>query len=126
MKRLMILIAGPYRSGTQDDPKRIQANMDAMSAMALAVYRAGHLPVLGEWIALPLAETAGSRAIGDAIFTEIFHPSAMRLLEHCDACLRIGGYSAGADVMVGLAQKQGIPVYHSLEAILELNYAHAR
>ena len=42
--------------------------------MALALFRRGHLPVLGEWFALPLLEHAGSKRIGDAIFDEIFHP----------------------------------------------------
>ena len=28
----MILVAGPYRSGTDGDPARIQANIDAMTA----------------------------------------------------------------------------------------------
>jgi hypothetical protein len=46
---MMILIAGPYRSGTDDDPKRIAANVHAMTEMALRVFRAGHLPVMGEW-----------------------------------------------------------------------------
>ena len=50
---LMILIAGPYRSGTNDDPVLIAANVRAMNEMALRVFRLGHLPVLGEWFALP-------------------------------------------------------------------------
>jgi hypothetical protein len=29
---LMILVAGPYRSGTGDDPAKLAANMDAMEA----------------------------------------------------------------------------------------------
>jgi hypothetical protein len=32
---LMILVAGPYRSGTDGDPTRILANMEAMTATAL-------------------------------------------------------------------------------------------
>ena len=71
---MMILIAGPYRSGTNDDPKLIAANVHAMTEMALRVFRAGHLPVMGEWFALPLIELAGSQRIGDEIFNEIFHP----------------------------------------------------
>jgi len=78
---LLILIAGPYRSGTNDDPRLIAANVQAMTAMALRVFRAGHLPVLGEWLALPLIEHAGSVATGDAVFDEIFHPIARRLVE---------------------------------------------
>ncbi len=53
---LMILVAGPYRSGTNDDPLLIASNVQAMTDMALRVFRAGHLPVLGEWFALPLYE----------------------------------------------------------------------
>ncbi len=102
--QLMILVAGPYRSGTNDDPVLIQRNVDAMEDMALAVFRHGHLPVLGEWFALPLIEHGGSKAIGDAVFDEIFHPISRRLVQKCDACLRIGGPSKGADEMVALAQ----------------------
>ena len=47
----MILVAGPYRSGTGDDPAKIAANVRAMTDAALQLYRAGHLPVLGEWFA---------------------------------------------------------------------------
>ncbi len=114
-QRLMLLIAGPYRSGTGDDPALITANVRAMNDMALRVFRAGHLPVLGEWFALPLIEAAGSREIGDAVFAEIFHPVSRRLVEHCDACLRIGGASQGADEMVALTQRQGKPVFWRFE-----------
>jgi len=61
--------------------------------------------VLGEWLALPLIEHAGSQATGDAIFDEIFHPIARRLVARCDACLRIGGASRGADEMVAMAAR---------------------
>ena len=97
---LMILIAGPYRSGTDDDPVKIEANVDAMTEMALRLFRAGHLPVLWEWYALPLIDFAGSERIGDAMFDEIFHPVARRLVQKCAAVLLIGGASAGADDMV--------------------------
>ncbi len=111
---LMILVAGPYRSGTNDDPTLIAANVRAMTETALALFRAGHLPVLGEWFALPLIEHAGSRAVGDAVFNEIFHPIARRLVAKCDGCLRIGGASAGADEMVALARQAGKAVYFDL------------
>ena len=114
---LMILVAGPYRSGTGDDPAKIQANVDAMMDMALRLYRAGHLPVLGEWYALPLIEHAGSKAIGDDVFNEIFHPIARRLLAKCDGCLRIGGASSGADDMVATTRKLGKIVWFTFEDI---------
>lgn len=119
-KALWILVAGPYRSGTNDDPELIEANVKAMNEMALKVLQKGHMPILGEWIALPLIKEAGSKKIGDAIFNEIFHPIAIRLQDKLDAVLRIGGASQGADEMVNQAQKKGLKVYYSLEEIPEL------
>lgn len=113
----MILVAGPYRSGTGDDPAKIQANVDAMTSTALRLFRAGHLPVLGEWYALPLIEAAGSTRVGDAAFDEIFHPISCRLVAKCDACHRIGGPSTGADEMVALARRHGKSIYLSYEDI---------
>jgi hypothetical protein len=110
---LMILIAGPYRSGTGDDPEKMAANVRLMEKYALPLFRAGHVPVVGEWIALPLVELAGSRRVGDVAFDEIFHPIAERLLEKCDAVLRVGGPSAGADRMVEVASKLGLRVFRS-------------
>ena len=114
---LMILVAGPYRSGTNDDPKLIRANVDAMTDTALKLFRLGHLPVLGEWFALPLIERAGSRRIGDDIFNEIFHPASRDLVLRCDACLRIGGASNGADEMVSLARSSGKTIFIHLEEV---------
>jgi hypothetical protein len=114
---LMILVAGPYRSGTNDDPKLIAANVHAMTEVALRLFRAGHLPVLGEWFALPLIELAGSRKIGDDIFNQIFHPISRTLVAKCDACLRIGGASQGADEMVALSRALGKQVYFSFGEI---------
>lgn len=114
---LMILVAGPYRSGTGDDPARIAANVRAMEDAALHLYRTGHLPVLGEWFALPLIARAGSTRMGDAAWEAIFHPVSDRLAHRCDACLRIGGPSAGADQMVAIFERLGRPVYRRLEDV---------
>ena len=114
---MMILIAGPYRSGTGDDPDKLAANVRAMEAYALPLFRAGHVPVVGEWLALPLVALAGSRQIGDAAFDEIFHPIAERLLEHCDAVLRVGGASKGADLMVTTARAHGLAVFANLREV---------
>jgi hypothetical protein len=85
----------------------------------LQIYQKGHLPVLGEWFALPLIEKAGSKDIGDEIFTAYFHPVAMRLLEKCDAVIRIGGPSYGADEMIRLAQASGKIVFLQHEDVPE-------
>ncbi|GAA4252341.1 hypothetical protein GCM10022255_048480 [Dactylosporangium darangshiense] len=114
---MMILVAGPYRSGTGDDPAKLRANVDAMNDAAVRLFRAGHLPVTGEALALPLIERAGSAGVGDAVFDEIFHPISARLLERCDAVLRIGGASAGADEMVAQARAEGKAVFGSLAEV---------
>jgi DNA-binding cell septation regulator SpoVG len=119
-KALWILVAGPYRSGTNDNLELIEANVKAMNEMALKVLQKGHMPILGEWIALPLIKEAGSKKIGDAIFNEIFHPIAIRLQDKLDAVLRIGGASQGADEMVNQAHRKGLKVYYSLDEIPEL------
>lgn len=111
---LMILVAGPYRSGTGDDPEKMAANVRAMEAYALPLFRAGHIPVVGEWFALPLVALAGSKRVGDAAFEEIFHPIAERLLARCDAVLRVGGPSQGADLMVRVAAGLGLRVFRGL------------
>lgn len=117
MASQMILVAGPYRSGTNDDPALIARNVTAMTDACLRLFRVGHLPVMGEWFALPLIEHAGSKKIGDAPFNEIFHPVSRRLVAKCDGCLRIGGASVGADEMVALARQHGKAVYYSIEEI---------
>ena len=116
-KGLQILVAGPYRSGTGDDPVKMAANVAAMEAQCLPLYAAGHMPVLGEWLALPMLALAGSKQVGDAVYEELFHTHCERLLSHCDAVLRLRGDSSGADRMVAVARGLGLPVYCSLEEI---------
>jgi len=110
---LLILVAGPYRSGTNDNPDLIAANVKAMTDTALEIYKMGHLPVLGEWFALPLLEAAGSKKTGDDIFNEMFHPVAIRLIDHCDAVLRIGGASGGADERITIGKLKGKAIFYN-------------
>ena len=119
-KPMMILIAGPYRSGTNDDPEKIAANVHFMESFAVPIFRKGHIPVLGEWYAIPLLALAGSKETGDPIFNEIFHPIAVRLLDKCDAVLRVGGPSSGADLMVSTASDKGAKIFFSLDEIEEI------
>ena len=113
----MILVAGPYRSGTGDDPDLIAANHRAIQRACLDLFRAGHLAVNGEDLALPLAELAGSTQVGDPAFDEVFHPMGRRLVARCDGVLRLPGPSAGSDEMVALAQARGIPVWTDVAAV---------
>ena len=72
MTQQLILIAGPYRSGTDGVQARIDENLARLENAALAVYQRGHVPVIGEWLALPLAKMAGSKSMDDEISGDIF------------------------------------------------------
>jgi hypothetical protein len=60
---------------------------------------------------------AGSEHLGDAIAKQYLYPVASRLLERCDAVLRIEGASKGADEDVRLARERGLAVFTSVEDI---------
>ena len=114
---MLILIAGPYRSGTDDEPSKMAANLARLEEVSWPLFEAGHLPMIGEWVALPVWRSAGGKRLGDALYDEIFYPAAGRLLEIVDAVLRLPGASKGADNDVRLAEKRGIPVYHRLSDV---------
>jgi hypothetical protein len=114
---MLILIAGPYRGGTNDDPVLMQQNLSRLEAVALPLFRKGHVPMIGEWVALPLIQLAGSTRPGDAAWEEIQYPVAHRLLEKCDAVLRLEGASKGADEDVRKARELGLPVYYRIEDV---------
>lgn len=114
---MLIMICGPYTSGTGGDPERIAANRERLESFALPVYAKGHLPVIGEWLALPIIRAAGGREIGDEVFSQYQYPVAHRLLERCDAVLRIPGESKGADLDVQRARQLGLRVFTELADI---------
>jgi hypothetical protein len=111
---MTILVAGPFRSGTGGDAALIDLNLHRLEQAALALYRLGHVPMIGEWLALPLAKAAGSSRLGDAISEEFLYPASRRLLCRCDALLRIGGASSGADEDVRVAQSLGLRIYRDI------------
>ena len=114
--RSMILIAGPYRSGTGDDPGLMARNLRRLEHAAWPLFRAGHLPVIGEWVALPVLRAAGG-TLDSPLAEMIMYPTARRLIERCDAILRLPGDSRGADLDVAQARERGIPVYHDLAEV---------
>jgi hypothetical protein len=116
MKSLLILIAGPVRSGTHNRAELIDANLNNMAQVALRVYQKGHIPVVGEWLALPIAKAAGSTEIGDAISEEYLYPVAHRVISRCDAILRMPGESRER-IWILRRAKKGLSIYYSLEEI---------
>jgi hypothetical protein len=116
-REMLILIAGPYRSGTGDDPARMAANLKVLEAPSHALFKAGHVPMIGEWVALPIWNAAGGKHVGDDLYEAIFHPIAHRLLAMCEGVLRLPGASKGADNDVKIANERGIPVWYDLKDV---------
>ncbi|WP_455181005.1 hypothetical protein [Azospirillum melinis] len=108
---MLIMVAGPYSTGGADTLKRA-ANLTVLNEAALQVFRRGHIPVIGVNAALPIIAVAGETA-----YDEIMMPVSLALAERCDACLRVGGPSAGADAEVQRFRRRGLPVYSSLDDI---------
>ena len=77
-KPMMILIAGPYRSGTGDDPTRMAANLRRLEEAAWPIFQKGHVPMIGEWVALPVLHGAGGGKVGDPLYDQVMHPTAHR------------------------------------------------
>jgi hypothetical protein len=114
---MLILIAGPYRSGTNDDPELMARNLARLEEAAWPIFERGHVPMIGEWVALPVLRGAGGTSPTDPVAEQIMYPTAERLLRHCDAVLRLPGTSTGADEDVRIARERGLPVYTRVEEI---------
>ena len=114
---MLILICGPYTSGTGGDPAKIARNRDRLESYALPIYERGHLPMIGEWLALPIIHGAGGTNPGDPVFKAYQYPVAHRLLERCNAVLRVPGESRGADLDVQRAGALGLSIYHHVDEI---------
>jgi hypothetical protein len=108
---MWIMISHPYRSNS-DDPAVWAANLRAMNEVAVALWERGHVPIIGVNAALPVIAAAGEER-----YEEIMMPLALSLLDRCDAVLRVGGYSKGAEQEADKARSMGLPVYQSLEEV---------
>lgn len=117
----MILISGPYMSGANGDEAAIGKNLKAMEDYALPIFAKGHLAVVGEWLAWPVIRQAGGDSHSSEQFAQYQYPVAHRLLEKCDAILRIPGESRGADLEMAKAKELGKRIFLSLEEIPAIN-----
>jgi hypothetical protein len=108
---MWIMVSGPYTSGARDASVRSR-NLAAMNDAALKLFELGHTPVIGVNMALPMIERAGAEH-----FERIMMPVSLALAERCDACLRIGGPSAGADAEADVFRAQGKPVFGAIQDV---------
>jgi hypothetical protein len=105
---MLIAVAGPYSAPT---PEKRQRNLDAMNDAAAAVYRRGHVPVIGVNAALPVLDSLDSE---DEY--EVIMKISLGVVERCDALLLIGE-SPGANRERDLVLSKGLPVYYSIDEI---------
>ena len=108
---MWIMVSGPYATGAATTEDRA-ANLRAMNLAAYEILKRGHVPVIGVNLALPLIWAAGPER-----FDEIMMPLSLAATERCDAVLRIGGPSQGADREVEAIRARGGRIYQSLEEI---------
>jgi hypothetical protein len=111
VERLWIMIAGPYRSGSSD-PAVWASNLRKLNDVAAAILQKGHVPIIGVNMALPVIESAGPNS-----YDEIMMPLSLDLASRCDAVLRVGGPSIGADAEVETFRERGLPVFFSLDDV---------
>lgn len=90
----------------------VGADARLMEWAALTLFRAGHIPVLGQWF-WPLV-TSDSASV-DGAFDDLADPVGSRLLGRCDAVLCIDVPTPGANALVTTARARGLRVYESLE-----------
>jgi hypothetical protein len=109
---MWIMIAGPYSTGARTADERAD-NLRALNRVALEVHRRGHVPIIGVNLALPMIDVAG-----EAMFEELMMPLSLALADRCDAVLRVGGPSAGADLEVERIRARGGTVYINIAEIL--------
>lgn len=108
---MWIMVAGPYRSEAATPEARAE-KLAVLNRAAYALFQRGHVPVIGVNCALPIIAAAGADA-----YDAVMLPLSLALAERCDACLRIGGPSAGADEEAARFTARGLPVYHELDAV---------
>ena len=105
------MIAGPYSSGAAAEQDRAE-NLRAMNRAAVEVFRRGHVPIIGVNMALPVIAEAGPDA-----FDDMMMPISLALADRCEAILRIGGPSVGADQEMASFESRGLPVYRTLDEV---------
>ncbi|MCB0713246.1 MAG: DUF4406 domain-containing protein [Ignavibacteriae bacterium] len=108
---MWIMVAGPYRSGS-DNPVRWSENLRELNQVALEIFQRGHIPIIGVNLALPVIDVAGQE-----MYSELMMPISLALAERCDAVLRIGGASSGADREVERFRAKGLPIFRSIDEI---------
>src|SRR4029453_2224369 len=90
----------------------VGANVRLMEWAALSLFRAGHIPVLGQWF-WPLV-TSDTASVNSA-FDDLADPVGRRLIGRCDAILCLEGPTPAANALLTTARARGLRVYVNLD-----------
>jgi hypothetical protein len=105
------MIAGPYRSGAKTEAES-ERNLRRLNEAAAKVLAKGHVPIIGVNLALPIIAAAG-----DEHYNEIMLPLSLAVADRCDAILRLGAESAGADDEVDRIRARGGQVFRNIAEV---------
>jgi hypothetical protein len=105
---MKIAVAGPYSAETA---VQRQKNLEALNKAAAAIYKKGHIPVIGVNAALPVLEQS---QVNDPY--KLIMDISLAVVESCDALLLIAE-STGANRERDLILSKGLPVYYKIEDI---------
>ena len=110
MSKIVVYIAGPYRAAST---WKIECNIAQAKAAALAVWQTERAVAY-----CPHANTA--HFDGEAP-DQVWLDGNLEILSRCDAVLLVGMWqeSAGTLREVKLADEMSIPVFHTLDSLLE-------
>ena len=113
---MMILIAGPYASGTNGDPDLMRQNLGRLEQAAWPLFPGRALPMIGEWVALRALKRGRRRPDDPSPPTSCTRrPSGS--CSTATPCSGSPGESKGADQDVAIARERGLPVYTSITEI---------
>ena len=90
----------------------VGSNAGVMERAALALFHAGHIPVLGRWFSPLLTHDA---ELASLQVDENGDPIAERLIGRCDAVLRVDGAAPEAEALVSAARARGLRVFMTLD-----------
>ncbi|MBL8644531.1 MAG: DUF4406 domain-containing protein [Rhodospirillaceae bacterium] len=110
-RQLLIMIAGPYTSGGAGPAQR-ERNLHLLNEAAVKVWEKGHVPLIGVNAVKPVIDAAG-----EGRYAEMMMPMCLVLAERCDAVLRIGGASTGADQEMECVAAKGGFVFRHVDEI---------
>ena len=111
MKQLWIMVAGPYNSGAKNDTDR-KENLDGLNRIGYEIFQKGHIPIIGVNMALPIIDLVGKEK-----FDELMMPISLAAAKKCDAVIRVGGESKGADQELELIRSNGGTLFNSVDDI---------